>query len=105
MICGQNYHGGDIQNGCGAKFNWLQAKPYISQISSSQPKLVKIDTRRVNDQKLANHYPYKCDNCQENILGIRFECINCKSINYCENCEEDATLSHTRNHLFRLLYK
>lgn len=28
MICGQDAHGGNIQSGCGMKFNWQQAQPY-----------------------------------------------------------------------------
>lgn len=28
MICGQNYHGGDKQSGCGKSFDWDQAEPY-----------------------------------------------------------------------------
>ena len=28
MICGQNYHGGDNQNGCGTRFDWARASPY-----------------------------------------------------------------------------
>ncbi len=28
MICGQDTHGGNIQSGCGAKFNWPQTQPY-----------------------------------------------------------------------------
>jgi hypothetical protein len=29
MICGTNYHGGDQQSGCGKRFNWDQAAPYV----------------------------------------------------------------------------
>lgn len=28
MICGQDAHGGNVQSGCGTKFNWHQAQPY-----------------------------------------------------------------------------
>jgi hypothetical protein len=34
MICGQNYHGGDVQNGCGANFRWTEAPPYVPDSGS-----------------------------------------------------------------------
>ncbi len=30
MICGQDAHGGNIQSGCGTKFNWTKAQPYTA---------------------------------------------------------------------------
>jgi hypothetical protein len=30
MICGQDAHGGNIQSGCGTKFNWTTAQPYTA---------------------------------------------------------------------------
>jgi hypothetical protein len=30
MICGQDAHGGNVQSGCGTKFNWVQAQPYTA---------------------------------------------------------------------------
>ena len=35
MVCGENAHGGNVQNGCGHKFDWAQARnthPYKAQI-------------------------------------------------------------------------
>ena len=34
MICGQNYHGGDQQSGCGKSFDWSQALPYIPIVNT-----------------------------------------------------------------------
>lgn len=29
MICGQDFHGGNLQSGCGQSFTWNTAKPYV----------------------------------------------------------------------------
>lgn len=42
MVCGQNYHGGDIQNGCGHRFNWLQAEMYRAN-AGKKPTQAEID--------------------------------------------------------------
>jgi hypothetical protein len=34
MICGQNYHGGDVQNGCGRAFNWTTAPAYVADVGA-----------------------------------------------------------------------
>ncbi len=28
MVCGQDYHGANVQNGCGHRFRWTEAQPY-----------------------------------------------------------------------------
>ncbi len=33
-ICGRDYHGGNIQQGCGAKFYWSTAAPYQANIGT-----------------------------------------------------------------------
>ncbi len=104
MICGQNFHGGDVQNGCGAKFDWNIAKAYKSQLQD-QPKREKNSFTLPQVYVNANHYPFSCTKCSSEIIGIRFECINCEYANFCENCEEESTLEHERSHLFRLVYR
>lgn len=42
MICGQDYHGGNQQSGCGKSFTWEQAKPY-------RPAQVKQPRELLND--------------------------------------------------------
>jgi hypothetical protein len=42
MICGQDAHGGNIQSGCGAKFNWAQAQPYKAS-ATQQPRQTIVD--------------------------------------------------------------
>jgi hypothetical protein len=45
MICGQDAHGGNLQSGCGAKFNWTQAQPYTAS-AASQPRETTIELPR-----------------------------------------------------------
>jgi len=42
MVCGQDAHGGNLQSGCGAKFNWAQAQPYTAA-AKAQPKQTLVD--------------------------------------------------------------
>ncbi len=54
MICGQNYHGGDVQSGCGAKFNWDKAAPYVP-IGNTGPQQVANNMAAPEQQKLVVH--------------------------------------------------
>ncbi|CAF3450154.1 unnamed protein product, partial [Rotaria sp. Silwood2] len=39
MIRGQDAHGGNVQSGCGAKFNWAQAQQYTAAAAATnQPR-------------------------------------------------------------------
>ncbi|CAF4730155.1 unnamed protein product [Rotaria sp. Silwood2] len=39
MIRGQDAHGGNVQSGCGAKFNWAQAQQYTpAAAATNQPR-------------------------------------------------------------------
>ena len=42
MVCGQDAHGGNVQSGCGAKFNWAQAQRY-TPLTKSQPRQKVLD--------------------------------------------------------------
>jgi len=54
MICGQNYHGGDVQSGCGKNFDWGQARPYVP-IASAGPQQVRTDMPAPEQQKTVVH--------------------------------------------------
>lgn len=54
MICGQNYHGGDQQSGCGQKFNWSQATPYVS-MDNRGPQQVANNMVAPEEQKIVVH--------------------------------------------------
>lgn len=42
MICGQNYHGGDVQSGCGNRFAWSKATPYVP-MAATGPNQINFD--------------------------------------------------------------
>lgn len=41
MICGQDYHGGNNQSGCGKSFTWDQAKKYKASTVRKTEQLAK----------------------------------------------------------------
>ncbi|CAF0788230.1 unnamed protein product [Didymodactylos carnosus] len=120
MVCGQDADGGNNQSGCGHKFVWEKAPVYDAQIkTSSQPVLLKHPGRRARQavghqhraldrnkggslnqpiiqesEELLHHKGAKCDACQEDIKGIKFDCIHCPALSFCEKCEQEQTLQH-----------
>jgi len=54
MICGQNYHGGDVQSGCGKNFRWSHAGPYVP-IASGGPQQVTNNIAAPEQQKAVVH--------------------------------------------------
>ena len=54
MICGQNYHGGDQQSGCGRGFQWSQAARY-APIGNTGPQQVANDIPAPEQQKTVVH--------------------------------------------------
>lgn len=42
MVCGQDAHGGNVQSGCGHRFNWAQANAYHTS-ATKQPKQTIVD--------------------------------------------------------------
>jgi len=35
-----------------------------------------------------------CNSCGQQIIGIRYRCVYCQNLDYCENCEEKNGVSH-----------
>jgi len=54
MICGQNYHGGDQQSGCGRTFDWSKAARYVP-IANRGPQQIKTKVKPLAEQKLVVH--------------------------------------------------
>lgn len=54
MICGQNYHGGDQQSGCGRRFNWSQAAPY-APLANTGPQQVANNMVAPEQQQAVVH--------------------------------------------------
>ncbi|UJR08019.1 hypothetical protein I4U23_012297 [Adineta vaga] len=109
MICGQDYHGGNNQSGCGQSFTWNDAKKYVPT-TDRKPEDVMPDFHDPKT-KLVVHENITCDGCHETVRGIRFDCIHCPSLIYCEKCEQKLTLQHSnqndqerkRQHVFQLI--
>ncbi|UJR07828.1 hypothetical protein I4U23_012111 [Adineta vaga] len=110
MICGQNYHGGDQQSGCGRRFNWSQARPYMP-IANNGVQQVRNDLPRPEEQQAIVHKDIRCDSCHQEVQGIRFDCCHCASLIFCEKCEQRATLEHAnqirdehkQQHVFQII--
>ena len=98
MICGQDAHGGNLQSGCGQRFNWTEAQPYQSSTTTFQ-----VQELPQRDRSRPHHQGIRCDHCSEQVNGIRFDCVHCPALTFCELCEQQATLQHSQQHLFRLI--
>ena len=98
MKCGEDYHGGNKQQGCGKSYKWTKATPYRSSDASF---LMEKPLAFVKDEVKTHHGEFvRCDVCrnEEGITGILFQCIHCPCFNVCEGCEED--LVHVKDHVF-----
>jgi len=103
MICGRNWHGGNIQDGCGEEFLWSLAKPYEPAVE----KFKKLD-ETVEIPEIAREYVHEgiaCDICHKIIKGLRFRCINCPGCDFCERCELKGTMAHDKDHIFEIITK
>jgi len=103
MVCGSDYHGGNIQNGCGQRFSWGQSQPYKSQgLQGPTKEEVKVEKPVTTNR--ANHGEWRpCDGCHKTIVGFRFSCVHCASFNLCEMCE--FKVEHQKGHVFQVLEK
>ncbi len=125
MVCARDYHGGNDQSGCGQNFTWDQAKPYVPapnrkpeevmrDLLNPENKLVVHENIKCVKVKISfsnNENFFRCDGCHETVRGIRFDCIHCPSLIYCEKCEQKLTLLHSNQnnqegkpqHVFQLI--
>lgn len=66
MVCGRNFHGGNVQDGCGVTFNWSQAKCYVSQVNTEpKEKLEPIEIPEIARE--AVHEGFACMKCMNEI--------------------------------------
>eukprot|EP00931_Biecheleriopsis_adriatica_P040478 TRINITY_DN2319_c0_g1_i1.p1 TRINITY_DN2319_c0_g1~~TRINITY_DN2319_c0_g1_i1.p1 ORF type:complete len:652 (+),score=65.17 TRINITY_DN2319_c0_g1_i1:65-1957(+) len=98
MKCGQNFHGGDKQQGCGATFDWTEAVPYTPQISTR--KLKPLLPAR--EGKGIYHHGITCKVCEQTVFGPRLRCIHCESFDVCADCEAGLD-SHDLSHVFEVI--
>ncbi len=101
--CGQNAHGGNIQNGCGQAFNWNEALFYHADIGEKRSikpfeEVPPPEIARVTHQIMDDGTPIRCDICDARIQGPLAMCINCPTFNCCIRCQN----KHTRGHVLRL---
>jgi len=101
MVCGRNYHGGNIQDGCGTHFNWTEAKPYTSTLPKPNEIQQQVEIPEIAREFV--HLGVSCDICHKEIKGLRFRCINCPSCDFCEKCEMQGTMAHEKDHLFEII--
>jgi len=97
MVCGQDAHGGNKQNGCGITFNWSQAGPYVSNTSHFGKK----EEFNLQLPKAPTYFDHKnnCSQCGKNIVGLLFRCIYCQDFFLCEECDRGVYL-HLEDHIF-----
>ena len=106
MVCGRDTDGGrNVQDGCGHHFRWTSAKPYKKVKWDAHMKKVDVEKLSKDDVEgvRKEHAYWNCDVCRENVLGIRFSCINCPVFNVCQSCEEKGHYRHNETHVFDIV--
>ena len=111
MVCGRNYHGGDVQDGCGHQFDMSDARPY----ESGRAQARRVDVKKVKPEQakhlwMENGEPIVCDMCEKAIEGpVRLQCACCPYFNVCAACEPNsvghrkAPATHSADHYFKII--
>jgi len=89
MVCGRNYHGGDVQNGCGASFNWSSAPVYKRQTAKHIPREEAAAFGPAPQLVAWEYQPgsyLRCAMCKQGIRGPLFLCIDCSACCACLLC-------------------
>ena len=116
MKCGNDYHGGNKQSGCGHGFIFSQAPAY--QVQDVRPRqdesIMNWPQQMLHKWKLCEGVDLPCDACAAPIIGPKFTCIHCQSMIICATCEAVGPQalqsklnpqfhgSHKTGHLFKL---
>lgn len=105
MHCGQNYHGGEVQNGCGEGFRWSEAAQYKRKLVDD-PTYRKVHLATI---QLGTDRPppreellvewltstgdlVLCDACKLQLRGPKFTCLHCPDVFVvCHACVMDYT--------------
>ncbi|CAF2509171.1 unnamed protein product [Rotaria sp. Silwood2] len=53
-----------------------------------------------SENPVIHHDDVKCDHCQNDVIGIRFDCVHCPSLTFCEKYEQQTTLNHSTENQF-----
>jgi len=114
MVCGQNFHGGNEQPGCGHKFSWQDALSYSEDARSFDAATsdAPVPPRRPHPvivRGLGAFHPFaSCNICGtdgDGIAGLRFRCIHCESFSVCQYCEPVLAKFHDSKHVFEVMYE
>merc|ERR1719336_2035534 len=107
MLCGNNYHGGAQQQGCGKSLNWSQAPPYRAAILEHSLPQMSVD-RALLSGAGCRHLFTRCAVCTDIVRGPRFRCIHCESFDLCMTCVallvSNFPSPHQKDHVFEILY-
>eukprot|EP00047_Mylnosiga_fluctuans_P003857 m.231340 g.231340 ORF g.231340 m.231340 type:complete len:618 (-) comp12199_c0_seq1:161-2014(-) len=111
MVCGQDAHGGNQQNGCGTSFSWPSARPYVA-VAEGGPAVAEFaeaaPDRGIEDIMLTSDTALPCDVCHGHVADMGFRCINCPgAFTVCAGCEATVTApgGHNGAHVFRQVRK
>lgn len=109
MRCGANYHGGDVQNGCGHKFKWSEAPAYVPATVTTPTSRVDASLDRVVWQ-IERGLFLRCAMCKCAIEGPLFLCIDCDACCACLLCANGQGAAAGRrhkadSHVFAILWK
>lgn len=106
MVCGEDTHGGNRQQGCGHRFQWDKARAY--QAAPDSRPLPRLDVQDVKVRGAGIRHPFcRCSRCRQDIVGPRFRCIHCPDYNLCASCDSDAAVAqdHPASHVFQILFQ
>ncbi|KAG2201221.1 hypothetical protein INT47_013032 [Mucor saturninus] len=77
-----------------------QANICNQQPKAAKPKKSKTPFIPRESSDTIYHRGVNCDNCQDNVTGIRYKCGHCVNYDLCETCEEYALSIHDKMHAF-----
>ncbi|CAM9790852.1 unnamed protein product [Ectocarpus fasciculatus] len=107
MVCGVDAHGGNVQNGCGARFSWALARPY--QADRGECKATPFTEQEPEAAARSRHFiadgiALRCDRCHRDVVGPLFRCVHCPSFACCLECQ-DVVSNDPRHvhHIFRVV--
>lgn len=112
MVCGRNYHGGDVQMGCGMQFSWLEAKAYVADAGQMrdvedfvmvEPEPMDIMKKQSVRHMIFGKLSLRCDICDKDIIGPRINCVNCRCFNMCLGCS--LTDGHSKDHCCQIFFE
>jgi len=111
MQCGQDYHGGNHQQGCGHKFKWSDAPAYVAdegRRAGPQPfdQTPPENVAKAKHPIIASQNMFEtCDCCHREIEGYKLVCIHCpERPSLCVECQDlFRANNHGPNHVCEII--